>query len=223
MAASTMELLRALELEQPDVQGFSLGGMVALALAAEYSADLGAVVSGGHGKSDGPGSGAVELLSPAMAAVGRCVHVSGFCRPGPCPHLMQWAVLRAAPMRRSRRAVWMRCSGEVDLPHIRRRRVGSACSASGGGGWICLQHIRQRQWQHMCYDATQSRCPSVPFTCGQPPQCSHACRCHFHAAPPGRLSKRGLRASTSCFQAVQMTQVHLLQWALQWGSPGPLG
>lgn len=74
MAASTMELLRALELEQPDVQGFSLGGMVALALAAEYSAELGAVVSGGHGRRDGGGRGAVELLSPALATVWRCVH-----------------------------------------------------------------------------------------------------------------------------------------------------
>lgn len=46
MAASTMELLRALELERPDVLGFSLGGMVALAMAAGYSGELGAVVSG---------------------------------------------------------------------------------------------------------------------------------------------------------------------------------
>ena len=48
MAASTVELLRALELEQPDVLGFSLGAMVALAMAAEFSGELGAVVSGGR-------------------------------------------------------------------------------------------------------------------------------------------------------------------------------
>ncbi|PRW51180.1 aminoacrylate hydrolase [Chlorella sorokiniana] len=53
MAESTMQLLRALELEQPDVLGFSMGGMVALALAAEYSVELGAVVAVG-GSAGGP-------------------------------------------------------------------------------------------------------------------------------------------------------------------------
>lgn len=73
MAASTMELLRALELEQPDVQGFSLGGMVALALAAEYSAELGAVVSvgGSAGGADAPQpQGGMDAVLRAIVEAG---------------------------------------------------------------------------------------------------------------------------------------------------------
>lgn len=47
MADATAQLIQALRLPAPpDVLGFSLGGMVAQALAANHSADIGAVVSG---------------------------------------------------------------------------------------------------------------------------------------------------------------------------------
>lgn len=88
MAAATAELIRALALPRPpDVLGFSLGASVAQVLAANYSGEIGAVVSGAWWR--GPYTGAVPPLAAAPAA------------PAPLPSnrsmpCMQ-AQLRAAP------------------------------------------------------------------------------------------------------------------------------
>ena len=56
MAAATVALADALKLQRPDVLGFSLGGMVALQLAADYPGRFGAIVasSGSFGGDAAP-------------------------------------------------------------------------------------------------------------------------------------------------------------------------
>ena len=121
MAASTMQLLRALQLGRPDVLGFSLGGMVALQMAASYSNELGAVVSGAGRRAraawgrcracGGSTSRAVHggKHGVARCAVMGCMLVGLFSAAPPCACL-QWAALLAAPAPRSPRAAWKRCS-----------------------------------------------------------------------------------------------------------------
>lgn len=112
MAGSTMALVRALQLDRPDVLGFSLGGMVALALAAEYSDELGAVVSG-------TGSRARRL--GAVLRMWRPAHVPW--RGASCA--MLWGYLACMTLRRPARVR----SGR--LPWRRRRPAARGRHGSG--------------------------------------------------------------------------------------------